>query len=147
MKDKTNIKFHVLAIFCILIFCFALTPITFQNDTYYTIAIGEHIMQTGSIDMQDPFSWHDNLPYTYPHWAYDVGTYLVYHLGEITGIGGFCALYIATILLAMTLGVVCYYTNHKLCKNPLISFIITMLTMYLLKDIYAGNNEVQKPVR
>ena len=108
MKDKTNIKFHVLAIFCILIFCFALTPITFQNDTYYTIAIGEHIMQTGSIDMQDPFSWHDNLPYTYPHWAYDVGTYLVYHLGEITGIGGFCALYIATILLAMTLGVVCY---------------------------------------
>lgn len=142
MKDKTNIKFHVLAIFCILIFCFALTPITFQNDTYYTITIGEHIMQTGSIDMQDPFSWHDNLPYTYPHWAYDVGTYLVYHLGEITGIGGFCALYIATILLAMILGIVCYYTNHKLCKNPLISLIITMATMYLLKDFIAARAQL-----
>lgn len=142
MKDKTNIKFHVLAIFCILIFCFALTPITFQNDTYYTIAIGEHIMQTGSVDMQDPFSWHDNLPYTYPHWAYDVGTYLVYHLGEITGIGGFGALYIATILLAMILGTVCYYTNHKLCKNPLISLIITMVTMYLLKDFIAARAQL-----
>ena len=58
MKDKLKMKFNVLAVFCILIFCFALTPITFLNDTYYTIKIGEHIVQTGEIDMQDPFSWH-----------------------------------------------------------------------------------------
>ena len=83
---KLNIKFHVLAIFYILLFCFALTPVTFQNDTYYTIAIGKHIVETGTIDMQDPFSWHEDLPYTYPHWAYDVGTYLVYQLGENIGI-------------------------------------------------------------
>lgn len=55
MTDKTKMKFNVLAIFCILIFSFALTPVTFQNDTYYTIKIGEHIVQTGQIDMQDPF--------------------------------------------------------------------------------------------
>lgn len=73
-QKKLSVKFHVLAIFCILIFCFALTPVTFQNDTYYTIAIGKHIVETGTIDMQDPFSWHEDLPYTYPHWAYDVGT-------------------------------------------------------------------------
>ena len=90
-QEKTNIKFHVLAIFCILIFCFALTPITFQNDTYYTISIGEHIIQNGNIDMQDPFSWHEGLPYTYPHWAYDVGTYLIYNLGETIGLRRFCS--------------------------------------------------------
>ena len=43
MKDKLKMKFNVLAVFCILIFCFALTPITFQNDTYYTIKIGEQM--------------------------------------------------------------------------------------------------------
>lgn len=86
-KQATNIKFHVIAILCILIFCFALTPVTFQNDTYYTISIGKHIAETKTIDMQDQFSWHDNLPYTYPHWMYDLGTYYIYQLGENIGIG------------------------------------------------------------
>ena len=142
MTNKTKIKFHVIAIFCILIFCFSLTPITFQNDTYYSIAIGKHIVENRSIDMQDPFSWHDNLPYTYPHWAYDVGTYLIYQLGENIGIGGFCAIYITTILLCMLLGIVIYYTHNKLCKNQLISFIITMITMYLLKDFITARAQL-----
>ena len=42
-----------------------MTPIVFQNDTFYTIKIGELIFNKG-IDMQDHFTIH-NLPYTYPH--------------------------------------------------------------------------------
>ena len=142
MKDKFKIKFNVLAIFCIIIFCFAITPITFQNDTYYTIKIGEHIAQTKQIDMQDPFSWHENLPYTYNHWAYDLGTYLVYNLGETTGIGGFCSLYIATIVLCMILGVVIYYTSCKVCNNQLVAFLTTIATMYLLKNFVAARAQL-----
>ena len=142
MTKETKIKFHVMAVICILIFCFALTPKTFQNDTYYTIAIGKHIAETKTIDMQDPFSWHENLPYTYPHWAYDLGTYYVYQLGENIGIGGFCAVYILTIILSMILGIVIYYTNNKLCKNPLISFIMTLIIMYLLKDFIAARAQL-----
>ncbi len=142
MSEKTKIKFHVLAIFCILIFCFALTPVTFQNDTYYSITIGKHIIETGNIDMQDPFSWHEDLPYTYPHWGYDVATYLVYQLGETVGIGGLAAIYIATILLAMTLGVLIYYILNKLCKNPLVSFFIAMVIMYLLKDFITARAQL-----
>ena len=142
MAEKTKIKFHVMAVICILIFCFALTPITFQNDTYYTIAIGKHIAETKTVDMQDPFSWHENLPYTYPHWAYDLGTYFIYQLGENIGIGGFCSLYIATIILTIILGLVIYYTNNKLCKNPLISFFITLTIMYLLKDFIAARAQL-----
>ena len=76
--NKTKIRFNIMAIILIAIFCFAVTPVTFQNDTFYTIKIGEHIMQNG-IDMKDPFSYHD-LKYTYPHWLYDVGIYLVYNI-------------------------------------------------------------------
>ena len=75
-----KIKFHILAIVAIVIFCISICPVTLQNDTYYTIKIGEHIVDTKTIDMQDPFSWHE-LPYTYPHWAYDVIIYLIYSLG------------------------------------------------------------------
>ena len=112
MNKKTKIKFHVLAIFVIIIFSFAITQKTLQNDTYYTVAIGEHIIENG-IDMKDPFSWHENLPYTYPHWAYDIGTYLVYELGENIGIGGFTAIYIATALLSIILGIIIYLVLNK----------------------------------
>lgn len=142
MTEKTKIKFHVLAVFCILIFCFALTPVTFQNDTYYSITIGKHIVETGQIDMQDPFSWHEDLPYTYPHWGYDVGTYFVYQLGENIGIGGFAAIYIATVLLAMILGVLSYYILNKLCKNPLVSLFIAMIIMYLLQDFITARAQL-----
>ena len=141
MDTKTKIKFHVLAIFVIILFCFALTPVTLQNDTYYTIAIGEHILENG-IDMQDPFSWHEDLPYTYPHWAYDVGTYLVYQLGENIGLGGFASIYIATAILAIALGIIMYYALNKICKNQLISFFITLGVMYLLKSFIAARAQL-----
>ena len=141
MDKKIKLKFHVLAIFIILIFCFALTPKTLQNDTYYTIAIGEYILDNG-IDMQDPFSWHEDLPYTYPHWAYDVATYLVYNFGESVGIGGFTAIYIATAILSMALGVIIYLALNKICKNQLVAFFITLGMMYLMKNFIAARAQL-----
>ena len=76
MDKKTKIKFNIIAIICIAIFAFAIAPKTLQNDTYYTIATGQHIVEHG-IDGKDPFAWSD-LKYTCPHWLYDVGMYLIY---------------------------------------------------------------------
>ena len=135
MDKKTKIIFNILAVILIAIFCIALTPITLQNDTYYTIKVGEHIMQNG-IDMMDPFSWHENLPYTYPHWAYDVMTYLVYN------IGGFLGVYILTAILAAILGISIYFVNAKLTKNNILSFIITIGAMFLLKDYIAARAQL-----
>src|SRR5699024_5158697 len=102
---------------------------------------GEHILENG-VDMQDPFSWHEDLPYTYPHWAYDVETYLVYQLGENTGIGGFTAIYIATAILAVVLGIVLYVALNKICKNPIISFAVTLGVMFLLKSFIAARAQL-----
>ena len=142
-EKNTKMKFNVLAIICIILFSFSLAPVTLQNDTYYTIKIGEHIINEG-IDMQDPFSWHENLPYTYPHWAYDTATYLIYNLGQNTGIadGGMLFIYITTAILACVLGVLIYITATKLSKNNLISFILTMFAMYLLKDFIAARAQL-----
>ncbi len=136
-------KFHILAIVCIVLFCVALSPITLQNDTFYTIKIGEHILEKG-IDFQDPFSWHENLPYTYPHWAYDTGIYLIYHLGEMTPIadGGMFFIYLSTVILACLLGILLYVTIYKISKNPLLSFFLAMIAMYLLKDFIAARAQL-----
>lgn len=141
MDKKTKMKFNVFAVFAIIMFCFAITPKTLQNDTYYTIKIGEHIMQNG-IDMKDPFSWHENLPYTYPHWAYDVAIYQIFNLGESIGIGGFEAIYLSTVILTMILGVLLYYVAVKLCKNNLVAFFVTLGVMYLLKAFVAARAQL-----
>ncbi|MBQ9658479.1 MAG: hypothetical protein IJV31_06905 [Clostridia bacterium] len=140
MKNKT---IKLLSIILIIIFCVSISPITMQNDTYYTIPIGKHIIENG-IDMLDPFSWHDGLQYTYPHWAYDVLIFLIFSAGQLVAgtIGGYRAIYISTCILAAILGVTIYLVNCKLNKNELISFFITIGTIYILKDYIAARAQL-----
>ena len=76
--------------------------------------------------MKDPFSWHQNLDYTYPHWLYDVMIYTIYSIGGMAGI------YISTCVFSAILGIVLYKVNSKLTSNKVLSFVITILAMYLL---------------
>ena len=133
-EDKYSIRFNILAIILIAIFCFSISPVTLQNDTFYTIRIGEHILQNG-IDMHDPFSYH-NLSYTYPHWLYDVCIYLFYNLGGQVGI------YISTIILSIILGITLYLTNSKLMKNKVTSFVVTIGAMYMLRNYVAARAQL-----
>ena len=138
MKTKINKKlfFILLAIILIAIFCISVSQKTLQNDTFYTIKIGEHIIENGGIDMLDPFSWHQNLEYTYPHWLYDVIIYLIYQIGGMTGI------YIATCLFSIILGTVLFLTNTKLSKNKVLSFVITIGAMYMLRNYIAARAQL-----
>ena len=36
---EKNIKFDILSIVCIIVFCISMSPITLQNDTFYTIKL------------------------------------------------------------------------------------------------------------
>ena len=128
-------KFNLIAIVCIIIFCFAITPITLQNDTFYTIKIGEHILNNGINMEQDPFSMHE-IPYTYPHWLYDVGIYLIYSVGGMVGI------YISTVILSCILGIVVYITNKRITKNELVSFLLTLGVMYILTGFIAARAQL-----
>ncbi len=133
--DTISNKFHTIAVILIIIFCFALTPVTLQNDTYYTIKIGEYIMENGITGI-DPFSWHDGLSYTFPHWAYDVLMYKIYD------IGGFNLIYFSTVFFSCILGVCIYMVNVKLNKNKFISFVVTLGAMYFLRDYIAARAQL-----
>ena len=135
MEKKLSIKFTVLAVFSIIIFAFAVSPVQLQNDTFYTIKIGEYIMQNG-VTTEEPFAWHEGLNYTFPHWAYDVFIYLIYDIGGMTGI------YLSTVMLAAILGICIYFVNTKLNKNQLLSFFMALAVMYLIKDFIAARAQL-----
>lgn len=142
-NKNTKIKFSILAIVCIILFSFAIAPVTLQNDTFYTIKIGEDIVANG-IDMQDHYSWNEDLPYTYPHWLYDTGIYLIYNFGASMGIenGGMLFIYLFTAMLSAVLGVLVYITLKKICKNELISFLLTLGVVYLMRDFIAARAQL-----
>lgn len=121
----------------------------FQNDTFYTIKIGELISKHG-IDMMDHFSFHAGLKYTYPHWLYDLFIYQIYHFFGLTGI------YISSIVLFIILLWILFKVNKKLshslgvaafatfigalalsgfvtARAQLVSFILFALEIYLIE--------------
>ena len=79
LTKKNGIIFHIIAIICIALFAAAFAPKCLQNDTYYTITIGEYIYNNGISNLtEDIYSIHD-IPYTYPHWLYDLGIFMIYN--------------------------------------------------------------------
>ena len=150
MNTKVNkvlkIIIEIFFILTIVFFAWSITPKTFQNDTFYTIKIGEAIQNTTGdvkdllpwnkgLDMKDHFSYH-NLPYTYPHWLYDLLTYKIYNAH------GFNGIYVTTCILSIALGLLIYVINIKLNKNHNISFLITIGTIYCLKNFIAARAQL-----
>lgn len=135
LYNNKNILFIIFAVFAIITYAIAVSPVELQNDTFYTIKIGKYIIDNG-IDMMDHFSWHNSLPYTYPHWLYDVCIYLIYNIADFTGI------YVSTIILAIILGLLIFLINRNINKTNFISFLISIGSLYLIKDYIAARAQL-----
>ena len=72
MKNK---KLYI--VFSMLLIVIILMTVTkeMQNDTFFTIATGEHILQEG-YDNVDHLTWHENLGFYKLRWAFDVQLHL-----------------------------------------------------------------------
>ena len=134
-EKHKELIFEIIAIMLIAFFSFSIAPKTLQNDTFYTVSIGNLIQQNG-IDMKDHYSWHNDLPYTYPHWLYDVIMSVIYNKCGWQGI------YVSVCVLSILLGVLIYEINKKLNKNQIISLVISLLSMYLLKNYIAARAQL-----
>ena len=97
-----KVIFNFLACVCIFLFCASLAPKELQNDTFYTIKVGQFINENGIDNLtEDPFSWHE-LPYTFPHWLYDLMMYKIYSFGGHFGI------YLSTMIFYGIMGMLLY---------------------------------------
>lgn len=130
MKKNTLLFIIIIAIFTI-----GIVPKTFQNDTFFNIAIGEYILNNG-IDMQEHFSWIDNLSYTYSHWAFDIIIYLLYKYFSLTGIYAF------VIIFSITINVTLFMCLKKLYKYPIISLLVTLISSYIIQTCFTARSQI-----
>lgn len=142
--SKTNSKkqkikdiiFHIIIGISIVLFSAAISPKTLQNDTYYTITIGDYIYHNGVGNLTDDLYSIHGLPYTYPHWLYDLCIFTIYNAFGHEGI------YASTMILSAILGLTIYTLCNKKSKNKIISWIITIGAMYVLKSFIAARAQL-----
>lgn len=131
-KTAKRYRFHVIIVFFLIIFCVGIAPKALQNDTFYTIKVGEYISQHGISNLrEDPFSWND-LTYTFPHWLYDLMMYGIFC------IKGWDAIYASTIIFTIILGICVYFTSNKISKNAPVSAVVTFIAMHLMVPYIAA---------
>ena len=132
MKDKKKFRIFIFSI--IIFMCIMITKKVFQNDTFYTIKLGELVLNNG-IDMLDHYSFH-TLMYTYPHWLYDVFIFLIYKAFSYTGV------YISTIILFIILMGLIYYTNTKMFKKEVIVGFITIVSILAMSNFVTARAQL-----
>ena len=122
MKNK---KIYI--VFSILLLVIILLTVTkeFQNDTFFTIATGQSIMQDG-YDNVDHLTWHENLGFYKLRWAFDVSIAFIYNTFGFTGI------YVFTLIIASIIVLTLFNILLKQKNNIVISFIATVISTLLM---------------
>lgn len=132
---KNNKKELILFIVLIILFCMSIAPKTFQNDTFFTIAIGENILKNG-IDNKEVLVWHDNLEFTNVRWLFNVIIALIYNAFDFFGI------YFFVILMSVIIGVTLFYILIQNKINIKLSFLMTIVIMWLGQEILAARAQI-----
>ena len=132
---ENRMKFRLFTILSIVILCIGLTFKYFTNDTFYIIKLGNFIVHNG-IDKIDHYSWVSQLPYTYPHWIYDIFIYYFYHYF------GYFGIYVSTIISFIVLILVIYYVSLKMIKNELLSFFISIICVFRLSTFAVARAQI-----
>ena len=124
--------FNFAIVITLFLIAASVTPKTFQNDTFYNIKVGEWIYENGISDLtKDMHSWHD-LPYTYPHWLYDLGIFVIYNAFGYTGI------YVSTMIIYGLIGVCSYIFTKNKSKNSVIAAIVSIFIVYMMETYMAA---------
>lgn len=132
---KRNRKFYVLVLISLISLAIMLVTREFQNDTFYSIKVGEQIFKTG-IDMKEHFAFVEGLSYVYPHWLFDALVFLVYNAF------GFFGIYVMTIVLSFLLLFAMYKTTSIITKDRGISLILTIFLGFGLKGFLTARAQL-----
>lgn len=123
MKQKLN---YLIPILLIVIFIISIVPKELENDTFFTIKLGENILEQG-VQKEEKLVWHENLEFTNPRWLFDVLCATIYNNF------GFLGIYIGVICIASVQAILYYYILRQITNKRTFSLIITLIVMYFAR--------------
>ncbi len=134
MKKK-DIIIHVIQVLLIICFMVSITPKEFQNDTFFTIAIGNRVLEYG-VETEEHLVWHEGLEYTNSRWLFDATIATIYNNF------GYAGIYVFAMIFAALQGIAYYFILNMILKNKFLSFIITLFIMYISSAALAARSQI-----
>lgn len=134
MKYKNTI-IHLIQIFLIVLFISSIVTKDFQNDTFFTIAIGERILEYG-VETEEKLVWHENLEFTNSRWLFDT------IIAIINNYFGYLGIYVFVILVSSAIGILYYFIINSIIKKKNIAFLITVFIMYISRNVFAARAQI-----
>ena len=128
---KTIVLYFILIMF----FCIGIAPKSFQNDTFFTIAVGEQILNEG-LNKIDTLTWHDNLEFTNDRYIFDIIITVLYNKF------GFFGIYSFVVLMTIIIGLTLFWVYLRLNINKTLSFIATLVTVIFGAQILAARAQI-----
>lgn len=132
--SKNRIK---LIICVILIIFFSMSEVSkmFENDTYFSIAVGNKILDIGFYTQED-FTFVEGLEYENVRWIFDIVMANIYnHFGYL---GIYIFVMITTAAIALSL----YYVLLKQKGDKIISLLLVLATVYCAHDVFAPRAQI-----
>ncbi len=126
MKIK-NKKTYFLCIICLVLFTIGIVHKELENDTYFTIATGNYIVNNG-INEDEPFTYHKNLKFTKIRWAFDIV------VSQIYNISGFKGLYVFLLIVAIIIAITLFTLLIKSGNNKIVAMFIVVFAMFFSKE-------------
>lgn len=133
MKKKYII--NIIQVILIILFTISLVPKEFQNDTFFTIALGERTLEYG-IEKVDQLVWHENLEFIHLRWLFDVVIYAIYNIFNFVGI------YVFVIIIAIIQSLLYYHILNKLTNKKWLSFTYTLCVIYCIQNEFTGRAQI-----
>lgn len=126
---------QIIIILLIIIFTCSLVPKEFDNDTFWTIALGEKILEHG-VKNEEELVFHENLKFTNPRWLFDVTIASIYNNF------GFWGIYTFVLILASLQALLYNRILNKVIPNKEVSFIITLIIMYFSSGEFCARGQI-----
>lgn len=132
MKNKFK---KILCIILIIYFSISIVNKTFENDTYFGIAVGNKILDVGFYTEED-FSFIEGLEYENVRWIFDIIIATVYNVFDYLGI------YIFVMIITSIIGLSIYYILIKENCPKIIALILTFASIYCAQNVFVPRAQI-----
>ncbi len=132
---KIQVLYLFILIILIIIGAICVTSKKMENDTFFTIATGNYIMDNG-LDECEPFTFHNNLKYIKLRYGFDVLIANIYNIFNYDGI------YFFTIIMSIAISISLFYVCFKISNLPTVSAILVMIMLLNVRISFVARAQI-----
>lgn len=114
---------------------FSIFTKTIANDTFFSIPLGERIVQEG-FKADDVLTWHEGLEFTNDRWLFNVIVFFIYKAFGIDGIANFVT------ICSLAIGILLFFVMKDRTKSMPLAIFGMLFAMYFSRNVFQARAQI-----